>query len=73
MQIKRFVIFAIVLITPAFVPGLLGQDDLIARAKQPRYRLVDLGTFGSQASLVFGGTGAPWCLNAWTAVHFPIG
>jgi len=26
-----------------------------------------------RASLVFGGTGAPWCLNAWTAVHFPIG
>ena len=57
MQLGGRVIFAVLLSAQTLVPQFLAQGDLTANAKQPWYRLVDMGTFGGPVSMVFGGAG----------------
>jgi hypothetical protein len=47
-------------LSPRITTSTCSEDyhhDLTANAKQPQYRLVDLGTFGGPVSIVTGGNG----------------
>ena len=50
MQLGGRVIFAVLLSAQTLVPQFLAQGDLTANAKQPWYRLVDMGTFGGRSA-----------------------
>jgi len=57
MRSKRMLVLAALILSQALILQLCAQNALTAKAKQPLYRLVDMGTFGGPVSIVFGGTG----------------
>jgi probable HAF family extracellular repeat protein len=57
MQCKGFTVFLAIFLAQAPAAQLFAQDNVSGRVKQPRYRLVDLGTFGGPLSGVTGGNG----------------
>lgn len=57
MQCKGFTVLLAIFLAQAPAPQLFAQDNLGGTAKQLRYRLVDLGTFGGPLSGVTGGNG----------------
>src|SRR6266566_4164466 len=57
MPSKRLAVLTALLVAQILTAQLFAQGDLTAEATQPRYRLVDMGTFGGPVSLVTGENG----------------